>query len=109
MLGFVGELDDLVFDGWAIARADALNAAGVHGRAMDVFANQPECLRRCEGDIATDLRLHNLLGAKAERRGIGVAGLLFEHFPADGASIEPRRRTGLEAAGAKPQVAECFA
>ena len=95
VLRLVGEFDDFVFDGWAVARADALNAARVHGRAMHVFADEAERLRRGEGDVAGDLRLNNLLCAEAEGRGIGVAGLLFEHLPVDGAAVEARRRAGL--------------
>ena len=109
VLRLVRELDDLVFDGRAVARADALDAAGVHGRAMDIFADEAQRLRRGEGDVATDLRLNDLLGAEAEGRGIGVAGLLFERLPVDGAAVEARRRSGLEAAGAKAERAQGFA
>ena len=81
VLGLVRELDDFVFDGGAVARADALDAAGVHGRAVDVFADEAERLRRGEGNVATDLGLDDLLCPEAEGSGIGVAGLLFERVP----------------------------
>ncbi len=109
VLRLVGELDDLVFDGWAIARADALDAARVHGRAVHVLADEAQRLRRGEGDVAADLRLHDLLCAEAEGRGIGVAGLLFERLPMDGPAVEARRRSGLESASAKAESAERFA
>ena len=109
VLRLVRELDDLVFDGRAVARADALDAPGVHGRAVDVLADEAERLRRGEGDVAGDLRLNDLLGAEAEGRGIGVAGLLFERLPMDGAAVEARRRSCLEAASAKAQGAEGLA
>ena len=35
----VGELDDLVFDRRAVARADGLDLAAVHRRAMHVLAD----------------------------------------------------------------------
>ena len=92
VLRLVRKLDDLVFDRRAVARADALDAARVHGRAMHVLANEAQRLRRGEGDVAADLRLNDLLGAEAEGRGIGVAGLLFEDLPIDGAAVEARRR-----------------
>ena len=38
----VGEADDLVFDGRAVARANGGDLAGVHGAAMDVVANELE-------------------------------------------------------------------
>ncbi len=50
-----------------------------------------------------------LLGAEAERRGIGVAGLLLEGLPVDGAAVEARRRACLEAAGAQAEGAERLA
>ncbi len=109
VLRLVGELDDLVFDGRAVARADALDAAGIHGRAVHVFADEAQRLRRGEGDVAADLRLDDFLGAEAEGRGIGVAGLLFERLPVDGAAVEARRRSCLEAASAKAERAERFA
>ena len=76
---------------------------------MDVLADEAQRLRRGEGDVAADLRLHDFFGAEAEGRGIGVAGLLFKCVPADGAAVEARRRAGLEAAGAQAQSAEGFA
>ena len=105
----VRKFDDLVFDGWAIARADAFDLAGIHGRTMHVFADQPQGLGRGEGDVAADLRLHDLLGAEAERRRLSVAGLLFERIPFDGSAVEARRRAGLESAGSESQPAQRFA
>jgi hypothetical protein len=36
----VGEADDLVFDGRAVARADAFDLAGEHGAAVDIGFDQ---------------------------------------------------------------------
>jgi len=91
-----------------IARADSLNAAGVHGRAMHVLSDEAERLRRGEGDVARDLRLDDPLCAEAEGRWIAVSGLLFEHLPANGAAVETGRRTGLEPAGAQAKSPESF-
>ena len=55
VLRLVRELDDFVFDGRAVARADALDLTGVHGRAVHVFADDAQRLRRGEGDVAADL------------------------------------------------------
>src|SRR5580704_1331251 len=49
------------------------------------------------------------LGAEAEWRGIGIAGLNLEARPVDGASIEARGRTSLEAAAAQAKILEGFA
>ncbi len=70
VLRLVGKLDDLVFDGRAIARPDAINLPGIHRRAMHIFANQAEGFRRGERDVATYLRLHNFFGSEAEGRGV---------------------------------------
>ena len=66
VLGFVGEFDDFVFDRRAIARADALDAARVHGRAVNVFADEAQGFRRCKSDVAAHLRLEDFFGAEAE-------------------------------------------
>ena len=92
MLRLVGELDDLVFDGRAIARADALDLAGVHRRAMHIFANDAQRFRSGEGDVAADLRLHDLLRAEAEGSRLGIARLLFE---ASQSMVRPSRRGGV--------------
>ena len=78
MLQFIGEFDDLVFDAGAVARPDALDLAGVHRRAMHVLANDAMRLFRGEGDVTGHLFLCDLFGAKAEGRGVGVAGLGLE-------------------------------
>ena len=53
--------------------------------------------------------MRHALGAEAERRGIGVARLLGEARPVDGASVEARRSAGLEAAAAQAQLLQRFA
>jgi len=44
------------------------------------------------------------LRAKAERGGVGVAGLKLKLRPVDSATIEARRRTRLEAAAAQAEL-----
>ena len=76
---------------------------------MHVLANEAQRLRRGEGDVAAYLRLDDFLGPKAEGRGIGVAGLLFECLPIDGAAVEPRWRPSLESASPKAKSPQRFA
>jgi hypothetical protein len=101
---FVGELDDFVFDRGTVARAGRLNLPAVHGRAMHVLANDAVRLFGGKGDVARHLRvvMGHAPGAKAERGGIRIAGLALEARPVDGATIEARGRSGLEAATAQP-------
>ncbi len=109
VLRLVGEANDLVLDGGAVARADGLDLAGVHGRAVDVAADDVEGFGGCGGDVAGDLAKRDVLGAEGERGWVGVAGLLFEAGPIDGAAVEARRCSGLEAAAAEAEALEGFA
>ena len=59
--------------------------------------------------MATDLRLDDLPGAEAEGGGLGVARLLFESVPANGAAIETWGRARLEAACTQTESAEGLA
>ena len=70
---------------------------------MDVFTDDALGLGRGPGDVARDLRIMvgDPTGAKAEGRGIGVAGLQLEAGPVDGAAVETRRSSGLQAAAAE--------
>src|SRR6202041_1737521 len=47
-------------------------------------------------------------GPEAERRGVRVAGLLFESPPADGAPVQPGGRPRLEPACPQPQCTQRF-
>src|SRR5205085_1962321 len=58
--------------------------------------------------VTGHLSLCDLFGAKAEGRGVGVAGLGLEACPIDGASVEARRRAGLEAAATQAEQLERF-
>src|SRR5438477_333755 len=64
-----------------------------------------------ERDVAGDLRvvMNDAPGAKTEWRRIGVAGLLGELRPVDGAAVKARRGAGLETASAQPEFLQCFA
>ncbi len=107
----VGKLHDLVFDRRTVARADRLDLSAVHGRAVHVFADDAMRLRRGARDVARHLRvvMRDALRAKAERRGIDVAGLLGEARPVDAASIEARRSAGFEAASAQAEILQRLA
>ena len=76
---------------------------------MHIFADDAQGLRRGEGNVAAYLRLHDLFGAKAEGGGVGIAPLLLEGFPADGAAVQAWRRPRLETARPQAQGAQRLA
>ncbi len=75
---------------------------------MNILTNDAMRLRRSERYVARHLRLCDLLGAKAEGRGIGVAWLYFELTPVDGAAVQTWRSSGLEPASAQSEQLEGF-
>jgi hypothetical protein len=81
VLGLVGKLDDLVFDGGAIARADAV----IWPLYMAERCTFSRMMRSVSGVVKAMWQLTcgcaMALGAEAEGRGIGVAGLLLEARP----------------------------
>ena len=64
-----------------------------------------------ERDVAGHLLvvMRDAARAKAEGRGVGVAGLQFELRPVDGAAIEARGSAGLQAASAQAEFLQRFA
>ncbi len=106
----VGKFHDLVFDRWAVARADRLNLTAVHRRAMNVLANDAMRFGRGPRDVAGHLGIVVLHppGTKAEGRGIVVSRLQDEARPIDRAAVEAWRGSGLQAAAAQAEFFQCF-
>src|SRR4051794_29599321 len=77
---------------------------------MNVLADDAMCLGRGPCNVARYLGIvvGNPLCAKAEGRGVFVAGLYGEAGPVDGASIETRRSAGLEATSAQTEILQGF-
>src|SRR5271170_6333944 len=109
MLFLVRELDDFVLDRRAVARAGSRDLTRIHRRAHDVLADEAQRFRRGVGDVAGDLPTLYLFGAEAERCWVSVSGLLFELAPVNGAAIEARRCSGLEAAATQAEALQRFA
>ena len=107
----VGKLDDLVLDRGTISRSDRFDLAAVHGRAMDVLADDAVGFRGGERDVARHLAVGvgDPAGAEAEGRGVGIAGLRLEARPVDGAAVEARRRAGLQPAAAQAELLDVLA
>ena len=93
----VGEPDDLVFDRGAVARAGALDLARIHRRAVEVGSDQVVDGGIGVGDVAVELRLRSTrIGEEREGDRLGIARLRLQAVEVDRASVEPRRRAGLE-------------
>src|SRR5205085_4517838 len=97
MHGLVRKLDDLILYGGTVPRANRLDLSAVHGRAMNVFADNALRLRRSPRDVARDLSVvaGHTLGTETERRGIGITRLFLELGPIDRASIQTGRCSSL--------------
>src|SRR5260370_12469601 len=109
VLQLIGKLDDLVFNARAVARANGLDLSRIHRRVMNVLRDNTVSLGWREGDVAGHLPLLDVFGTEAERRRVGIARLHLKARPVNAASIEARRRAGLEAASAQAQQLERFA
>ena len=109
MTRLVRELDDLVLDGRAIARADACDLAAVERGTRDSLAQDPPRFLGGIADVALDLRPIDLPGEEREWRRLGIAGLRLELAPVDGAAIEARRRSGLETGPVEAERAQLIA
>ena len=103
----LGEAHHLVLDRRTVARADALDLAGVQRRAVQCAANDPVGALAGMRDPAADLA--RVLVARAEvgeHRRRRIAGLLFQAAEVDAAQVDARRRAGLQAVGGDRQFAQ---
>src|SRR4051794_33824179 len=90
------EFDDLVLDGRAITRSAAGDLAGIHGRTVDVLANDRVRRRSRPRNAALNLRRRDPVGENGKRLRRIVAGLHCERRPVDRAAIEAGRGAGLQ-------------
>ena len=99
------EAHHLVLDGGAVARAGAVDGAGVHGRAVQVVQDDPVGLRGGVGQVAARLvRKARRIGEEGEGHD-GLVAVLRLHFgKIDGASVDARGGAGLEAADGEAQI-----
>ncbi len=124
MAFFLGEADDLIFDGGTIPRSDPFDPPCVHRGEVQVFANdvmggsigvsdpagklfhvEPVILPRVEGEDLVGLSLEGV-GDEGERDWWVVADLWFADGEVNSPAVEPCRRAGFEAAKFKSEVAQ---
>ena len=94
---------DLILDGRAVARANALNIPAVERRAVEIVENDLVGLGVGVGNVAVDLVVHRHAGHKAERLqlAVRVAGLTLKLVKVDAAAVDAGRCAGLEPAQRK--------
>ncbi|MNO98715.1 hypothetical protein D3C76_904660 [compost metagenome] len=98
---------DLVFDRRAVARADALDDAGVHRRAVEVGGDDLVGARVGVGDPAADLaRMLVLRTEEGHHRRRGIARLLGHHREIHSTTVDTRRSAGLQATDTQRQLAQ---
>src|SRR5690606_23193851 len=103
----VGEAVDLVFDRWAVARADTFDNAGVHGRTIEPAANDVVRLRVGVGHPAARLlRMFCRIADKAHDRNRRVAPLLLQPVENHRARVDARRRAGFQTIDPQRQFAQ---
>ena len=105
MAFLVGEAHHLVLDGGAVARAGALDLAGIHRRQMQVFANDLVRFGRCVGEIAQRAVFQRRRVRQEGKRHDRRIALLRSHLrEIDRAHVHARGRAGFEAADGKAVV-----
>ena len=98
VLRAVGKAGDLVFEGRAIARTHALDAAVVHGRAVQVLTDDGVCGLIGVRDMAVDLLRVHLAGARKRKYRRGrVPRLGFHPAVINAAAVQAGRCTCLQA------------
>src|SRR6476620_3583486 len=87
-----------------MARSPAGDLAGIHGRAVDVIANDAMGGVVGAGNPAMDLGVMDMVGKRRERLRWLVPRLRLHCAPIDGTAVEPRRRPGLQPSEHKAQA-----
>ena len=102
----VGETQDLRLDGGAVARADALDDAVRHRRAIHVVAQDLVRALVRVGEVAGHLLARAHIAHEGETLRLLVARLQLHLLIVERARIDARRRSGLEAHEADARLGE---
>src|SRR5438876_5546785 len=94
----VGEANDLVLDGRAVARSRRLDLARVHRCAVQVGADHPVRELAGVGEVAEHLRELEPVGENGEWPRRRIAGRFLQPREIDAVAAYARWRSGLEAA-----------
>ena len=107
----VGKTHNFVLYRGAISRSYPLDASAVHGRAIQIVANNIVRFLHGHCEMTTELLLLNAVGMVGKGSGVGIAGLLFACVKVDAARIDARWGAGFEPSEFKAKLREairCF-
>src|SRR6185295_4593409 len=104
MSRLVGKFYDLVFNRWAVSRADAFNLSRVKRRLGNVGTDRVVYLFSRVADVAIDLFLLETIRRKRKRHRKLIARLRFERVPIDGSAVESWRCSCLQATDGKTEA-----
>src|SRR6056297_1951886 len=108
MRRLVSKANDLVLDGGAVARPDTVDMPAIHGGAIEIVADDVVRAGIGIGDPAGHLPRHGCGGEKGEHHRVVIRWLHVEAAPTDAASVEARRRTGLETPEGKAEAVDAL-
>ena len=108
---FVGKAHNFVFYRGAIPRSHTLDAPAVHGRAIQIVANNIVRFGHGHCEMATELFLLDGVGVVGKGPGGCIAGLFLTRAKVDAACIDARWGAGFEPPEFKTELREaigCF-
>ena len=104
----LGKSNNFVLDRRAVSRADTVNMSAIHRRFVQVGPD--DLVRFSVGmrDATSDLPRLRFLRKERKHYRLIIARLLFEPFPIDRRSVQPRRSTRLETTERKFEAVHSF-
>ena len=108
MARFFGEPDDLVFDRWAIARADPADLSGVHRAGVKVLADQPMDALVGGRQPTESLGRRELSCSEGKGNGRIVSTLRFAGRVVHRVAMDPGRSACLEASELQTQAPQAL-
>ena len=106
MARLIREAHDLILDGRAVARTDALDFAAVERRTVEVCADDLMRFRSRIGQMTYRAVIGRMVGLEGKRDNFILSLLHRKAFKVNRAAVDARRRAGLEALQTQSQTAQ---
>ena len=103
---FVRKADDFGFKGGTVSGANALNEAGVHGGAVEIFLYDAPGFLRSPGEPADRLIAGGIFCGVGEGHGDFIPRLDFHFVEVHRPGVDPGRGAGFEPPQRQPQLPE---